>query len=89
MVLAYNVYILRSILTKGYYVGQTDDLNGRVIKHNAGEVKSTKPHRPWELVYREEYRTRSEAIRREREMKSRKSRKFIERLIFRDVAQPG
>jgi putative endonuclease len=72
-------------MTNAYYVGQTDDVKDRVDKHNKGEVKSTKPYRTWVLVCTETFRTRREAVRREKEIKERKSRKYIESLISRDV----
>ncbi len=87
--MAFWVYILESKQNHQYYVGQTDDLIDRLSKHNKGEVNSTKPFIPWELIHKEEYKTRSEAVRREREIKARKSRKYIESLFSRDVAQPG
>ncbi len=36
---------------------------------------------PWRLVYEEEYKTRAQAMRREREIKSWKDRAMIERLV--------
>jgi putative endonuclease len=66
---------LKSKTTSAYYVGRTDDIKDRVDKHNKGEVKSTKPYRPRVLVYAETFTTRKEAVRREKEIKSRKSRK--------------
>lgn len=84
----YWVYVLESQLNGRFYVGHTNDRDRRVEQHNRGEVKSTRPHRPWILVYSEAYATRKEAMRREREIKSRKKRKYIEELI-RGVAQPG
>ena len=85
----FYVYILQSLKTGSYHVGQTDDLGGRVHKHNKGEVLSTKRLKPWTLVYYEKHETRSDAVVREREIKSRKKRKYIESLIHRGVAQPG
>ncbi|MBD9024787.1 MAG: GIY-YIG nuclease family protein, partial [Barnesiella intestinihominis] len=35
----------------------------------------------WELVYSEEYTDKSSALFREREIKSKKSRKYIEHLV--------
>jgi putative endonuclease len=87
--MAFWVYILQSEQTGQYYTGQTEDVEERVDRHNKGKVKSTKPYLPWKLKYREEFRTRRDAIKREREIKSRKSRKYIESLFLRDVAQPG
>ena len=45
------VYLLRSLSHPGRrYVGLTDDLNDRLRRHNAGDVRSTSRYRPWELV---------------------------------------
>jgi putative endonuclease len=78
----YFVYILHSEKNGSYYVGQTKDITSRIQKHNNGEVQYTKSNCPWKLVYQEEFKTRSEAIIREREIKSHKKRKFIENLIL-------
>jgi putative endonuclease len=77
----YYVYILKSKKTGRYYTGYTTELETRLERHNSGHTKSTKAYRPWELVYSEEYSTRSEAMHREYSIKSRKSRKYIEYLI--------
>ncbi|MEX1138966.1 MAG: GIY-YIG nuclease family protein [Bacteroidota bacterium] len=75
------IYILRSLLNGKFYVGYTDDIQRRLVEHNAGMSKYTRSGRPWELAYTESYATRSEAMRREKEIKSRKSRKYILSLI--------
>ena len=35
----------------------------------------------WKVVYREKYANKSDAMKREREIKNRKSRNYIENLI--------
>jgi putative endonuclease len=86
----YFVYILESELNGSYYVGQTEDLQKRLEEHNKGRVQSTKYSRPWKLVHYEEYESRSESVKREREIKSYKKRAYIEKIIrYRNVAQPG
>jgi putative endonuclease len=77
----YFVYILQSRSSARYYTGQTHDLDARLIYHNSNWSKSLRNRGPWELVYREEYATRSEALRRERQIKSWKDRDMIERLV--------
>ena len=77
----YFVYILRSEVDGCYYVGYTHDLDLRLIHHNDGWTKSTKAKRPWSLVYSEEFGSKSDAIKREREIKRMKSRAYIESLI--------
>ena len=78
----YYTYILKSISSERYYIGQTSDLVLRLKRHNENLVKSTKNRGPWEIVYFEEYETRSEAMQRERYLKSLKSRKSIEKLFI-------
>jgi len=77
----YFVYILQSLKTKRFYIGSTSDLLKRLDFHNKGLQRYTKRDKPWELVYWEEFKNKKEALLREREIKSKKSRKFIESLI--------
>ena len=74
-------YILYSQKIDQFYTGHTDDLDWRLERHNAGWGKYTKRGIPWILVYYETFATKQEAIRREREVKRMKSRKYIENLI--------
>ena len=64
-----------------YYVGSTQDLDARVKRHNQGRSKYTKARRPWKLIYYEEYPNRLTATKREKEIKSRKSKQYIESLV--------
>ena len=77
----YAMYIIRSKKTDRYYTGHTDEVKRRMVEHNAGMSKYTMRDRPWELMYTEYYETRSAAMKREKEIKSKKSRKYIEELI--------
>ena len=65
----FSVYVLRNPGGQ-LYIGQTESLERRVAAHNAGVSRWTAGRGPWELVYREDFATRSEAIRRERALKS-------------------
>ena len=71
-----------------YYVGYTDDLEWRLERHNSGWGKYTKRGVPWELTYIESFQSKSEAIKREREIKRKKSRKYIEGLISHAGGRP-
>jgi putative endonuclease len=68
--MAYFTYILKSESTNSSYVGHTSNLEKRLAEHNEGKGLSTRCSRPWRLVYKEEYMTRSEAASRERYFKS-------------------
>jgi len=53
----------------------------RLKRHNNKGVPSTKFYVPWEVVYTETFISRTFASAREREIKSKKSKKYIEFLI--------
>ena len=80
-------YILYSQKLDKYYVGFTHDLSLRLQRHNSGWGKFTHAGIPWKLVYFEEFTTKSDAIKREREIKRKKSRKYIEKLITTSLAE--
>ena len=46
----YYVYILYSQKRQKYYVGQTNNVISRLLRHNNGYVKSTKSGLPWKLL---------------------------------------
>ena len=75
------VYILQSQSTGRYYIGYSELPDRKLAEHNSGKVKSTRPFRPWVKVHVEQFATESEAMNRERELKSKKSRIYLDRLI--------
>ena len=77
----YYFYILRSNFNNSYYFGSCDNLEKRLIRHNKSHVKSTKRYIPWVLVYTEEFMSRTEARKREIQVKSWKKRSAVEILI--------
>ena len=77
MAMAYHVYILKSSVDGTYYKGSCADLDVRLAQHNAGKVRSTKAKRPWQVHYREDFATRSEAASRERFFKSRSGYRWL------------
>jgi len=79
----YYVYILLSLKDKKFYIGSTSNLKQRKIDHDAGNVDSTRNRRPLKLLCYECYLTRSEAMKRERYLKSSDGRKELRiRLAF-------
>jgi putative endonuclease len=79
--LPYYLYILYSSKNNKFYIGSCEDLSNRLTQHNSGRNKSTLSGIPWELKYMEKYETRKLAVSREFEIKNKKSRIYIERLI--------
>ncbi len=82
----YFVYILQNPEGK-LYIGQTNNLERRIEEHNnPNYTKSYYTKRikgPWKLIYKEEYNTRSEAMLRERYLKSGTGRRWIKKNICR------
>ena len=62
----YYVYMLKSKSIKTVtYVGYTNNLKKRIILHNAGKGAKFTKGRKWVLIYKEKYKSKSEAISRE------------------------
>lgn len=67
--MAYYVYILKCS-DSSLYTGITNDLDHRLAMHKSGKgSKYVRAHLPFELVYKEEFKTKSEALKREIEIK--------------------
>ena len=78
----YYVYVLKSKDTDRLYIGSTAHYEERLQSHNAGRVRSTKRHRPWERVLLEIYPDRNRAEQRERYLKSGWGRTWLEKHIL-------
>ncbi|MFH1966805.1 MAG: GIY-YIG nuclease family protein [Patescibacteria group bacterium] len=78
-----NVLFLYFTISKNnsYYYGSTNNLQKRLKEHNNGETKATRYKRPWKLVYFEEYKTLSEARKREYQVKTKKRKSYVKWLI--------
>ncbi|MCB9206968.1 MAG: GIY-YIG nuclease family protein [Ignavibacteriales bacterium] len=81
----YTLYILKSLVADRFYVGHTNNLLRRIDEHNSGQTKSTKPYKPWEVVFTIEITSKSEAYNIERFIKSKKSKIFIKKLIKGEI----
>ncbi|MFH1938256.1 MAG: GIY-YIG nuclease family protein, partial [Patescibacteria group bacterium] len=76
----YN-YVLQSKKNKNLYVGYTKDLRKRLIEHNQGLNKSTKPYRPWELIYYEACLNKKDTKRREKYLKTTQGQRLLKRRL--------
>ena len=75
----FYVYLIKSLNNGDIYIGSCEDLFVRLKRHNGGYVRSTKAYCPWNLLEYEKYKTRSEAARRERFLKTGQQREFIKK----------
>ncbi|MFC1750351.1 GIY-YIG nuclease family protein [Pseudomonadota bacterium] len=86
----YYTYVLLSKFDGKLYIGWSNDLVGRVEKHNQGKVLVTKDRRPLKLVYYEACLSRQAAIKREKSLKSGFGRAYLKRRLkseYSPVAQ--
>jgi putative endonuclease len=77
----YHTYILFSIIKNKYYIGSTSNLEERIKKHNSNHKGFTGGVGDWQVVYYENYKSKSEATQREMQIKKWKSRKMIDSLV--------
>jgi putative endonuclease len=75
------VYAIWSELRNRIYVGMTTDLVRRVKEHNLGKTKSTKPFRPWKLIYTEECDNWETGRIREKYYKSGIGKEYLKKLV--------
>jgi len=78
------VYIIESTGSKRYYIGQTNNLEERLKKHNQGRNLSTKAYIPWRLKWWKEYESRSGAIIVEKRLKNLKKRTEVEKFVIKN-----
>jgi putative endonuclease len=77
----YYVYVLQSERDNRYYIGQTNNVDERLQRHNNGEVQSTRNRRPLVLIHKEKFETRRDAMKREKYLKSLKSGNEFRKII--------
>ncbi|MFA5870309.1 MAG: GIY-YIG nuclease family protein [Candidatus Paceibacterota bacterium] len=80
------VYLIKSKTSGKIYIGQTINLEKRLMRHNGilptkNSSFTNKQGENWEVLYTEQFKTRTEAKKRERELKSGKGREFLKNLI--------
>ena len=80
---SHYVYILKC-RDGTYYHGYTKDLKKRLSQHQAGESRPTRRKLPLELVYFETFTNKTDAMRRERQLKNGRTRKKTKEKLIQD-----
>jgi len=81
----FYVYVIRSLKSKIFYVGYTENLRKRLFEYNRGLTKATAPHRPWKLVYYSAFNDKKMAKNFELYLKSGSGKAFLfKRLVNRN-----
>jgi putative endonuclease len=79
--MSYFVYILISLKDGNHYIGSTENVEARLVYHNAGKQRSTKSRTPFILIYTESFESKSAAEKRERQTKRYKGGNAFRKLI--------
>ncbi len=80
----FTTYVIANRQNK-HYIGQTDNLDERLLMHNDLSAEKAKFHRttykkgPWMIIFSKDFLTRSEATKFERFLKTGKGRKLLDR----------
>ena len=87
----YWVYALYNKKHNKIYIGQTVDLEKSLRNHNNKQddthVYTRQFDGVWVLMHKEIYKTRQDALIREKQLKSYRGREFVKKLIHSPVAQ--
>ena len=77
----YYIYVIQSKKSLSLYIGFTTDLKKRFQEHNRGQVFSTKPYIPWQLIHYEAYLNPDDAKRREKYLKTNQGARLLKRKL--------
>ena len=78
----FTVYVLYSNGYDKIYIGFTSNLEQRLLSHNVlGKKGWTMKFRPWMLIHTEVFVIKSDAMKREKELKTATGRNFIWSII--------
>jgi putative endonuclease len=83
----FYVYAIYSTKLNTIYIGQTEYIEKRISDHKKGYSRYTSRSDDWELFYREESQSRTETIRRERQLKSSRGRAYLWGILKRRKQQ--
>lgn len=82
----YTVYALYNKVHDKIYIGQTADIENRIVLHNTAVFRTSYTARfsgDWVVIYSEQASDRKAALKREKQLKSYRGREFVKRYIPR------
>jgi putative endonuclease len=77
----FHVYVLELEGKQRFYIGYTQNLENRLRQHLSGETHSLRGHKILRVAHVEEFSTRTEAMARERYLKTYRGRSKLRTLI--------
>lgn len=83
----FYIYVIKSTTRQYIYKGMTHDVQRRLLEHNNGLNRTTKPYRPFAVVLVEEFNSKRAAAAREKYLKTGFGRTFLANQERRPLAR--
>jgi len=81
----FYTYVLYSHAFDKIYIGYTSNLESRFKSHNELSVKGyTVKFRPWVIAFSEQFQSKAEAMKREKQLKSSRGRAYTREKLVSD-----
>ena len=77
----FYVYLIKSTFKNWTYVGFSENIWRRIKQHNSGQTKSTKPYKPFNVLFVQEVHIRTEARSLEKYLKVRFNKESLLQVI--------
>ena len=77
----FAVYILLSLKDQQFYIGFTSNFERRMEEHQHGKSKSTACRRPFICMFVEYYRSKKDALRREKYFKTSGGKRVLRLML--------
>jgi putative endonuclease len=77
----FYTYVIQSSSSSILYIGQTNNLQDRLLRHNTNRNKWTKNKGPWVLIFSKAFDSRAEAMNLETHLKGSKNPQYLLRWI--------
>lgn len=75
------VYALANLINDEIYVGISQNVEQRLLQHNRGTNRYTKPFRPWRVFFTESFSSYSQARKSEKYLKTAAGKKFLRNIL--------
>ena len=85
----FYTYVLQNTKDKQFYTGYTEDLRKRLKEHQEGKSLYTKNKGPFILIYYEACSNKSDAISREKYLKSGMGKRYLKNRLKRFLSLTG
>ena len=76
----FYVYIIQSLIDRSFYIGFSNNPFRRIMQHNHANTGYTATKKPWVIIYCEKHASKTNAIKREKQLKNCKNTKVYKKL---------